>query len=140
MKWIFILRRQHNRKVYIDILCCYSADKKIKFEVTKMDETLQEERAEVRIIVDKGSLKAIESAIELLTELKPKLPDLSKEKVEEAIELMAQAREKILPELPTLKELVEVLGEREAEVKVRFNSLTLDGEAHMVVTPLKRMQ
>jgi hypothetical protein len=105
-----------------------------------MDETLQEERAEVRIIVDKGSLNAIESAIELLTELKPKLPDLSKEKVEEAIELMAQARERILPEIPTLKEFVDVLGEREAEVKVRFNSLTLDGEAQMVVTPLKRMQ
>lgn len=110
-----------------------------------MNETMQnreemEEKAEVRIIVDRGSLKAIESAIDLLTELKPKLPDISKEKVEEAIELMAQAKEKVLPEIPTFKEIVDALGEREAEVKVRFNNLTVDGEAQVVLTPLRRVQ
>ncbi len=104
------------------------------------EETQPEEKAEVKIVVDKGSLQAIEHAMELLKELKPKLPDLSKEKVEEAIELMAQAKEKILPELPAFKEVIDVLGEREAEVKVKFNNLTLDGEAHLVVTPLRRMQ
>ncbi len=105
-----------------------------------MNEMETPEQAEVRIIVDRGSLQAIEHALELLRELKPRLPDLSKEKMEEAIELIAQAKEKILPEIPTLKEVVDILGEREAEVKVRFNNLTVDGEACVVVTPLRRMQ
>lgn len=104
-----------------------------------MNEEPLEEKAEVRIIVDKGSLKAIESGLELLRELKPKLPDLSKEKVEEAIELIAQAKEKILPEIPTFREFVDVVGEREAEVKVKFTNLTLDGEAQLVIMPLKKM-
>lgn len=104
-----------------------------------MNEEPLEEKAEVRIIVDKGSLKAIESALDLLRELKPKLPDLSKEKVEEAIELIAQAKEKILPEIPTFREFVDVVGEREAEVKVKFTNLTLDGEAQLVIMPLKKM-
>ncbi|KYK35428.1 MAG: hypothetical protein AYK19_02225 [Theionarchaea archaeon DG-70-1] len=99
-----------------------------------------EEKAEVRIVMDRGSLDALENAMELLKELKPKLPDITKEKVEEAIELMAQAKEKILPEVPTFKEVVDTLGEREAEVKVRFNNLTVDGEALVVLTPLRRMQ
>ncbi|MBU7030762.1 MAG: hypothetical protein HXS48_27770, partial [Theionarchaea archaeon] len=99
-----------------------------------------EEKAEVRIVMDRGSLDALENAMELLKELKPKLPDITKEKIEEAIELMAQAKEKILPEVPTFKEVVDTLGEREAEVKVRFNNLTVDGEALVVLTPLRRMQ
>lgn len=99
-----------------------------------------EEKAEVRIVMDRGSLDALESAMELLKELKPKLPDITKEKIEEAIELMAQAKEKILPEIPAFKEVVDTLGEREAEVKVRFNNLTVDGEALVVLTPLRRMQ
>ncbi|MBU7027417.1 MAG: hypothetical protein HXS48_10815, partial [Theionarchaea archaeon] len=69
-----------------------------------------EEKAEVRIVMDRGSLDALENAMELLKELKPKLPDITKEKVEEAIELMAQAKEKILPEVPTFKEVVDTLG------------------------------
>ncbi len=106
-----------------------------------MDETVKEpEKAELKIVVDRGSLQAMENAMELLKELKPNLPELSREKVEEAIELMAQAKEKILPEIPTFKEFVDVLGEREAEVKVKFNNLTVDGEARLVVTPLRRMQ
>ncbi|MGC1123367.1 MAG: hypothetical protein WBA22_19960 [Candidatus Methanofastidiosia archaeon] len=103
-----------------------------------MDE-LTEEKAEIRIVVDKGSLQAMEHAVELLRELNPTLPEISKEKVEEAIELISQATEKILPELPTFKEMVEVLGEREAEVRVKFNNLTVDGEAHVVVTPLRKV-
>ena len=107
-----------------------------------MNETtpITEEKAEVRIVMDKGSLDALENAMELLKELRPKLPDITKEKVEEAIELMAQAREKILPEIPTFKEVIDTMGEREAEVKVRFNNLTVDGEALVVLTPLRRMQ
>jgi len=70
-----------------------------------------EEKAEVRIVMDRGSLDALENAMELLKELKPKLPDITKEKVEEAIELMAQAKEKILPEVPTFKEVVDTLGD-----------------------------
>ena len=105
-----------------------------------MNEKETEEKAEVRIVVDRGSLEAIENALQLLKELKPTLPDLSREKVEEAIDLMAQAKEKILPEIPALKEVVDVLGEREAEVRVQFHSLTVDGEANVTVTPLRRMQ
>ncbi len=105
-----------------------------------MNELQQEEKAEMRIVVDRGSLRAMENAMELLKDLKPSLPDLSKEKVEEAIELMAQAKERILPEIPAFKDVVDVLGEREAEVRVKFNNLTLDGEAQVVFTPLKRMQ
>lgn len=105
-----------------------------------MDENTKEETAEVKIVVDKGSLVAIERAMELLAELIPNLPEISREKVEEAVELMTQAKDKLLPEIPTVKELVDVLGEREAEVKVRFNNLTIDGEALVVVTPLKKMQ
>lgn len=104
-----------------------------------MNELQQEEKAEMRIVVDRGSLRAMENAMELLRDLKPSLPDLSKEKVEEAIELMAQAKERILPEIPAFKEVVDVLGEREAEVRVKFNNLTLDGEAQVVFTPLKKM-
>jgi hypothetical protein len=99
-----------------------------------------EEKAEVRIVVDRGSLQAMENAMELLKEIKPSLPELSREKMEEAIELMAQAKEKILPEIPTLKEVVDVLGEREACMTVKFDNLTVDGEAHVVLTPLRRMQ
>ncbi|MGD2247251.1 MAG: hypothetical protein PVF58_02515 [Candidatus Methanofastidiosia archaeon] len=95
------------------------------------------EKAEVKIVVDKGTLTAMEEVIQLLRELKPELPELSKEKAEEAIELMSQVREKVLPELPTFKELVTVLGEREAEARIKFNNLTLDGEAQVVFTPLK---
>ena len=105
-----------------------------------MNEKETEEKAEVRIVVDRGSLEAIENALQLLKELKPTLPDLSREKVEEAIDLMAQAKKKILPEIPALKEVVDVLGEREAEVRVQFHSLTVDGEANVTVTPLRRMQ
>ena len=105
-----------------------------------MNEKETEEKAEVRIVVDRGSLEAIENALQLLKELKPTLPDISREKVEEAIDLMAQAKEKILPEIPALKEVVDVLGEREAEVRVQFHSLTVDGEANVTVTPLRRMQ
>ena len=105
-----------------------------------MNEKETEEKAEVRIVVDRGSLEAIENALQLLKELKPTLPDLSREKVEEAIDLMAQAKEKILPEIPALKEVVDVLGEREAEVRVQFHNLTVDGEAQVTVTPLRRMQ
>ena len=105
-----------------------------------MNEKETEEKAEVRIVVDRGSLEAMENALQLLKELKPTLPDLSREKVEEAIDLMAQAKEKILPEIPALKEVVDVLGEREAEVRVQFHSLTVDGEANVTVTPLRRMQ
>ena len=101
---------------------------------------LQQEKAEVKIVVDSGSLKAIENAIALLKDLTPGLPELSKEKVEEAIELMAQAKERILPEIPAFKEAVDVLGEREAEVHVKFNNLTLDGEAKIIFTPLKKMK
>jgi hypothetical protein len=104
-----------------------------------MDE-LTEERAEIRIVVDKGSLQAIECAAELLRELSPTLPEISKEKVEEAIELISQAKEKILPELPTFKEMVDTLGEREAEMRVKFNNLTVDGEAHVVVIPLRKVK
>ena len=105
-----------------------------------MNEKETEEKAEVRIVVDRGSLEAIENALQLLKELKPTLPDLSREKVEEAIDLMAQAKEKILPEIPALKEVVDILGEREAEVRVHFHNLTVDGEAQVTVTPLRRMQ
>ncbi|MBU7013471.1 MAG: hypothetical protein HXS52_13040 [Theionarchaea archaeon] len=103
-----------------------------------MDE-LTEEKAEIRIVADKGSLQAIEYTVELLRELIPTLPEISKEQVEETIELISQAKEKILPELPTFKEMVDTLGEREAEVRIRFNNLTVDGETHVVVTPFKKV-
>ncbi|MBU6998488.1 MAG: hypothetical protein HXS41_13120 [Theionarchaea archaeon] len=104
-----------------------------------MDEST-EDKAEIRIIADKGSLEAVEYSVELLRDLIPTLPEISKEKVEEAIELMSLAREKILPEVPTIKELVDTLGERETEVQVRFNNLTVDGETRVLITPLRKIQ
>lgn len=102
-----------------------------------MKEQSAEGKAEVKIAVDKGTLAAMEEVTQLLRELKPELPELSREKAEEAIELMSEVREKVLPEMPTFKEFVQVLGEREAEARIKFNNLTLDGEAEIVLTPLK---
>jgi hypothetical protein len=71
-------------------------------------------RAEVKIMVKGSSLNTVEHAVGLLMELKPEFPELSREKMEEAIDLMPGAREKLLFKIPHLKDMVNVLGEREA--------------------------
>ncbi len=94
---------------------------------------------EVKDMVDKETIENLEKALKTLKELKPKLPEISKEKIEDIIDLVAEAREKILP-MARVKEITQLVGEREVEIRIKFDKLTIDGETTISFSPLKKRE
>jgi len=97
--------------------------------MTKVETGIKSEgkNVEIKATVDKETIENLEKALETLKELKPKLPEISKEKIEEIIDLITEAREKILPKA-RIEEIAELVGEREVEIRIKFDKLTIDGE------------
>lgn len=97
-----------------------------------MHEDQPTEKGTPRITVENSSssMETLTNAVNLKEE--QGIPDLSKGEPESA-ELGAE----ILLHIP-FKEIADLLGERDADIKVRFCNLVLNGEAHMVIT--RRMQ
>ncbi|HEC95947.1 MAG TPA: hypothetical protein ENI50_02885 [Euryarchaeota archaeon] len=94
---------------------------------------------EIKAMVDKETIENLEKALETLKELKPKLPEISKEKIEEIVDLIVDAREKILPKA-RIEEIAELVGEREVEIRIKFDKLTIDGETTVSFSPLKKRE
>lgn len=87
------------------------------------------EKGTIRITVENSS-NELENALEL-KEVERAFPDSLQ--VIESTEVGAE----ILPHIP-FKEIADLLGEREVDIKVRFCNLVLNGEAYKVTT--RRMQ
>ncbi|MBU7048235.1 MAG: hypothetical protein HXS54_17520 [Theionarchaea archaeon] len=94
------------------------------------DQPSAKETPRITVENNSSSIKALTNAVNLKEE--QGIPDLSKGEPESA-ELGAE----ILIHIP-FKEIADLLGERDADIKVRFCNLVLNGEAHMVIT--RRMQ
>ena len=85
------------------------------------------EKGTVRIVLEKSSIQALNNSPDL-EKVDQEIPDPCQSETESK-ELGAQ----ILPHIP-FKEILELLGEREVDIKVRFLDLVVDSEAHMVTT------
>ncbi|MEA1993539.1 MAG: hypothetical protein U9N35_03985 [Euryarchaeota archaeon] len=94
---------------------------------------------EVKAMVDKETIENLEKALKTLKELKPKLPEISKEKIEEIVDLIVEARGKILPKA-RIEEITQLVGEREVEIRIKFDKLTIDGETTISFSPLKKRE
>lgn len=66
---------------------------------------------------------------------KVELPKLDKEKFEEAIGLIREAKDAL--EIPGIKDILELAEGRRIEARLSFDKLTLDGSIRVDLTPLK---
>jgi len=109
--------------------------------MTKVETGIKEggKNVEIKATVDKETVENLEKALEALKELKPKLPEISKEKIEEIVDLITEAREKILPKA-RIEEIAQLVGEREVEIRIKFDKLTIDGETTVSFLPLKKRE
>jgi len=109
--------------------------------MTKVETGIKSEgkNIEIKATVDKETVENLEKALETLKELKPKLPEISKEKIEEIVDLIVDAKEKILPKAG-VEEIAELVGEREVEIRIKFDKLTIDGETTVSFSPLKKRE
>ena len=64
---------------------------------------------------------------------------LDKEKIEEIVDLIVEAREKIFPKA-RIEEITQLVGEREVEIRIKFDKLTIDGETTISFSPLKKRE
>ena len=96
-----------------------------------MHEDQPSEKGTPRITVENSSIEALKNAVNLKL-VERETPDSLKGKPE-----FKELGAEILLRIP-FKEIADLLGERDADIKVRFCNLVLNGEAHMVIT--RRMQ
>jgi len=98
---------------------------------------IEKEEGEVRIAVDKETLEKLEKAAETLEELKKQVPEIPKPKIDEVINSIVEAKEKLLPQVD-LEKVIETVKGTETELYIKFNNLTLDGEVTIKIAPLKK--
>jgi len=98
---------------------------------------VDKEAGEVKIPVDKATLEKLEKAAETLEELKKQVPGIPKPKIEEVINSIVEAKEKLLPQVD-LEKVIKTVGGTETELYIKFNNLTLDGEVTIKIAPLKK--
>ncbi len=89
------------------------------------------EKGTTRITVENSSIEALKNAVNL-KEVERETPDSLRDEPE-----FKELGAEILLHIP-FKEIADLLGERDADIKVRFCNLVLNGEAHLVIT--RRMQ
>ncbi|MHC1585273.1 MAG: hypothetical protein ACXQS7_03285 [Candidatus Syntropharchaeia archaeon] len=81
-----------------------------------------------------------EKILETLKRVKEELPVPTKERIEEAIDLIGEFKDTVLPRVPGLRELAEIVEEKEAEMTLKFEGLKLDGEIKLRFSPLKKKE
>ncbi|MBU7019365.1 MAG: hypothetical protein HXS44_17800 [Theionarchaea archaeon] len=89
------------------------------------------EKGTLRITVESSNIQSHKNAVNL-KKVEQEIPDSSGDETESA-DLGAE----ILLHIP-FREIADLLGEREPDIKVRFCNLVLNGEAHLVTR--RRMQ
>ncbi|HHI30822.1 hypothetical protein B6V01_004030 [Methanosarcinales archaeon ex4572_44] len=80
--------------------------------------------------------KKIDTSLDIMKGLagKVELPELDKEKFEEAIDLIKEAKDAL--EIPGIKDMIGLVEGKHMEVKLSFDKLTLDGAIRVDFTPL----
>lgn len=79
--------------------------------------------------------KKIDASLDIMKGLtdKVELPSLDKEKFEEAIDLIKEAKDAL--DIPGIKDMIGLVEGKRIEVKLSFDKLMLDGAIRVDITP-----